>query len=275
MTTRRMGWAVLLLLGTGCATTLKVSGWRPAPVPVGAARSLQVIRFVGTESGRERVVRQLVTQARAGGHFTAQDRSEDGATQGGGDVLALSLELVDLRATSNAALKDTTEHGVKTERLEGYFVGTAGLRISAADPSGREVLSKRYDGRVEAGTEEDALEGAAKMAVFAFLTEVSPVQVDRYVKLDEDDDGQRDLLESAKRGELERAIEGLEAYSARAPENASAHYNLGLLLEAQGAYARALEHFQRAARASGKPLHRDAATACERRLAEQQAGSTP
>ncbi len=258
--------AALAALLVGCAAQLKVQGWRAAPTPLGDARRLTVIKMEGSPSGRERVVRQLVGLAREGGYFTAQDRSDERAGAPAPGEVLLAINVAQLRAQLSERTQDVTQSGIKTEQRERHFIANADLEISAVDAAGTtRVDRKPYAGRAEAQSEEEALEGAARMALFAFLAEVSPVAEERYLQLDEDDEGQRALLAQAKGGELANAIAGLEAYVAGAPDNAPGHYNLGLLLDADGQCARALPHYQRAAQLSGKRLHREAAAGGERR----------
>ena len=115
------------------------------------------------------------------------------------------------------------------------------------------------------------IELAAARAVQRFLADVTPRERTVRVRLDDDDPGQAKILETAEGGAIAQAAGDARRYLQAHPSNASAAYNLAVLLDAMGRYQEALDTYDRALSLGGKDYYLHARADCARRLANQQA----
>lgn len=279
---------LILVAATGCAPSLRVKVLEPSQVSLGAGKQLAVLQTEGRRSAREFVLQELGQQAMRGGYFQVRDRSEEGFLmsvagrsvnfQGGaGDPMltpqdvALRIDVLDWNASSDS---HTDAKGVTTRSWRARVV----LGVTAANAAGKAMLAEaeyvgdaHFEQSGRGASEQAAIEQAARNAIARLLWDVTPVYVTRDIRLDEDDKAQKSILEVAKQGNLVRATEDLRAYLAKDPSNATANYNLAVLLDATGEYDEALSLYSKAIQLSSKDYYVEMKAACARRQAAQMA----
>ena len=103
----------------------------------------------------------------------------------------------------------------------------------------------------------------------ALVDLITPIIVTESVRIDKSDKMQMGFIESANQGMIERAADDLDVFVRHHPNNAVAHYNLAVMLDAIGEYETALEHYDRAMELGGRRWYRHGRAQCARRLAER------
>ncbi len=286
--------ALALVAASGCATKIAVYSMRPGPVNVGATNHLVILDGEGRRSAREYVYREFLNQCRARGYFTAADRSEDGvrvrvsgrrvALEGTAASTALEsrhagvridiLEWVAYRDNNEVVRVD--EEGAEYVEVVPVKCGAVLLAVTVFDDEGRAILVER-EYRGVASTDdleaprEEIIEYAGRRAVARLLHDLTPVSVVSYVRLDDDDEAQLPIIETAKAGGVAQAAADMRRYFETNPQNAAAAYNLAVFLEAMGEYAEALELYDQALRLGHKGFYVTARAGCARRLAAARA----
>lgn len=275
-----VGFLLLLVLSSAaCTTTLSVRTLEPAPTSFGSANRLTVVESTGRRSAREAVIGEVIRQARSTGIFQASDRSEEGirlkiagrtATPVGAkpadDEIFVKIDVHEYDIDS--VEKEVTEDGKKV--LKRFVQGKVLLGVTAATPRGKALLAEREfaGSHLGNGSETDGviLATAARLAVGKFLAEITPTTRWSSIRIDDDDAGQKPIIELARNGSLEKAIEETRAYLQRNPTNAMAIYNLAAYLDASGQYDEALELYSQAiSKSANKGWYVDARAACASR----------
>lgn len=297
-TTARLIVGLGALFAASCATTIPIRSTQPGPVSVGAADHLTLVKGEGRRSARETVAQQLQNQARSGGYFSFEDRSEDPvfARVAGGRVVLEDpdglftdgsktgvkidvLEWDSERATQEVQTRDQT--GKVITKQVPVHQGNVLVAVTLFDGNGRAYLSeKEYRGqhcsRDLDVTKEQVVEQAAADCIGQLLADITPRQVTTRVRLDDDDPEQEPILATAKAGNVAQAAKDAEQYASANPDNPAAAYNLAVFLDAMGDYQRAMEWYDRAIRNGTKEFYVDARAQCARRLAAQESlSATP
>jgi len=284
---------ILALLGAACAPTLTLQSLEPGPVNLGGATELLIVDGQGRRSGRELVFAELESQARAGGHYRVVDQSESGTRVdvAGRDVRLSGsarrlkddqrgmrvdvLEWIADERTRTEVRKDKkgVEQSYTIRTLEGRVL----LAITVFDQANRALLAEREFEGIAASTDlkntsdDSVLRAAAKDAVARFFGEVTPRTVARKVQLDDSDKGQATIIETAKQGSIAQARADVQAYLKTHPQNAAAHYNLAVFLDAMGEHGAALASYDEALRLAPKEFYRSSRADCARRKAAADA----
>ncbi|HEX6885917.1 MAG TPA: tetratricopeptide repeat protein [Planctomycetota bacterium] len=290
--------AVLTLVTTlsgGCATTVSIRSMQPGAVAVGPARELVLLGGEGRRSAREFVGQALVQQCRTMGYFKLSDQSAEGhsvhvaghqaSIQNGSLTLGpeqagLWIDVLEWNAARDEEeVTHTSPTGKSVVERVPVMRGNALLAVTLFDPSGRAFLAEtEYEGwasvRPDAPREE-AIEQAARNAIATLLREITPVQITTRVRLDDEDEGQEAILDTASAGATAQAARDLEAYVQQNPHSASAAYNLAVLREALGDFHGALEMYDRALSLGSKDYYSRARAGCARRLAAAESLSGP
>ncbi len=272
----------------GCATTLDVMVSEPAPVNLGAAKRLSVVQSEGRRSAKESVIAMLQANARREGYFQFADRSDEGITLravdrqaeivGGkapqaGDEVYVRVDVQGWEADSEERESKDSKGVVTTSKVN---VGTVILGVTIGVPSGKAVVNeKEYVGRSEvdaASLDKDAaIVMAAQNAVHALLADITPRTVRKSIRMDDDDEGQKSIIEVAKKGNLQSAVADMQKYADANPTNVVATYNLAVLKDAMGEYVAAIELYNKAAKGSAKAYYDETKAECAARLAAHQA----
>jgi hypothetical protein len=246
----------LVLCQCACAAKLAITSLEPSSVFLGPRRDLVIVGGEGRRGVRELVFAELSEQARRLGFFQVTDLSREGfqMRRDGGRV---ELEAFDRPlGDSEVGLWIDVEVAPETQPP------AAGLTLSVAAfaPGGESLLrSHRVD-----GVSQDGLDGAAAVVAAELLRQITPAQVTRLVRLDEEDADQLPILQVALDGNIARAREDMKAYVANEPENAAAVYNLAVLTEAMGKLGDALVLYDRALNLVEKDLYSKAREAAAR-----------
>jgi hypothetical protein len=275
-------------LAPGCVSTIPVRSVEPSAVNLGPARTLVILAGEGRRSAREGVYGELVNQARSAGYFTVTDRSEEGAqVQVAGrsvvlagtpvvmppDAIGLRIDVVewdtsrDTNTTTDARGRATTTN-VTTAKVV--------LAITAFDATGRAfVAEKEYVGTAQSTNPNDSadylLAQAGSQAITRFLADITPREVTRNVRLDDSDEAQGPMIETARAGNLAQAAADFTAYLQAHPNSAPAAYNLAVVLDAMGRYQEALGYYDQALALGNKDFYSTARAECAARLASAQA----
>jgi hypothetical protein len=281
----------LVALVVGCAPTIEVEVLQPAKVNLGAGRRLTVLQTEGLASARGFMMDEFLRQTREDGFFQATDRTHEGmvvrltgstvTVYGGGagpaqeaDEIGMRLDVLDWDVLHESRIvRDTAPDGTVTERTEHRYTSEVVLAVTAFNKRGQALLAAReYHTGATAPTAEEALFSAGGEAVHQLLEEITPRVVRQHIRVDDEDPAQEPIIEIAQRGNLARAVEEMRAYVEAHPDNASAHYNLAVLLDASGFYAEALDSYSRAIELDrSKDFYADEKADCARRLADWQA----
>jgi tetratricopeptide (TPR) repeat protein len=272
-------------LGAGCAPTLSFISYEPGMIEPRGARRFVIVDGEGKVRAREHVADILADELH-GGWFKVKDRSDeriklvltdkratlvpDDARGIGEDDMWLRADVVDWRIGAGVD-QSTTQDGktVLTPVVRAEVV----LQLSIADDDGRLLMREQeFAGAAEAPVgpallERDLLEQAARQAVRQFVANVEPRRLSWKLQLDDSDDGQKVIIAGAKDGAIATARKALERYVKRAPNNAAAHYNLAVLLDAQGASRKALDHYDAAIELGAQDFYFAAREGCSRRAA--------
>lgn len=278
--------AVLLGAMSACAPRLYVNVLQPAPVNFGAAKKISIVQTEGRRSAREAVIIELVNQARGAGYFTVTDRSEEGIVVriagrtvevGGGRGPPQAPDEVGMRIDVNEwnANKDTQQtkdsKGNVVNKI--IWVGRVVLSVTAFNASGKTfVTEKEYRGTYNhENSEDEAIAQSAERAVRALLEDFTPTYVQKAIRLDDEEEQQKPIIELARNGEVPRAIEEERGLVAKNANSAAAVYNLAVLLDSQGLYKEALPLYEEAIRLSPKDFYVENKSECARRLADAEA----
>lgn len=270
----------------GCTPALRITTYAPAKYNLGRANQLSVVQMEGRRSAKEFVLSELQRQGRATNRFQVKDRSEEGITVkvagrtvqvSGGTGQAQTAEEVGIRldvlewgaSKESSTVKDSK--GV--EKTVTKYVGKVVLSATVFNAGGKAILAEtEYIGRMESPDGEDkAAQLSAGAAVTQLLQEITPVPVSRSVTLDDSDEGQKAIIETAKNGNLGQAITDAKGYCEKNPTSGAAYYNLAVFLDASGSYEEALAAYDKAISLGNKPLYTSARGECAGRLAAAQA----
>ncbi len=289
--------AASLATVSGCKSLVTIHGVKPAQVNLGATKQLQIFHTEGRRSAREAIIEKMIAQARHGGYFQVQDRTEEGAevkiagrtasVEGGSGGLAAGqvgvridvLEWNSERDTKETEYQETVGSGkkkrtvTKTKTIK-IVRGNVLLGVTLFDDSGKAIWAeKEIQGTAELeGNDKDAaIEQAADDAVAQILSQITPMPYQQQVELDTDDEQQDPIIELAKKGAIAQAAEDMEKYVEAHPNNAAAAYNLAVFIEASGDYQAALSRYDKALSLGNKSLYSTARAACAKRVADQQA----
>jgi hypothetical protein len=285
MHARVIAFTGLVALVSSCAATMPVYSIEPARVVIGATDNIQLVDGAGRRSAREWVNLEVANQSRARGFFTVTDRSEEGheVYVAGRQVSAAGLELGEREAglrvdvlewgghVETKEIRTTNANGAKVVSYAPIHAGSVLLSVTLFDEHGQAFLAEaEYEGHC--ATEdmtlprEEIIERAAADAVRRFLDDVTPTQVVRHVRLDEDDPGQEHILATARAGAVAIAIRDLDSYLEASSLNAVAAYNLAVLLEAAGDFEDALAYYDRALELGAKDFYVRARVDCAARV---------
>jgi len=293
---RRPLRALTLLIATAlllpaCATQVTIQSSRPGPVAVGGARHLVILDGQGRRSAQEAVSYELARQLRRGAWFTLDDLSADGHRV---RVIGRRVEVrprypleeesaglrIDIHEWQAARHSYTVERRNEQDEPETKTVqkleGTVVLGVTLFDAWGNALLAEReYDGTASGMfgriSEDEVIARSAADAVARFLADVTPRTVVEEVRLDDTDEGQKEILQIARDGNGDIAARRMERYAERHPENRAAAYNLAVLLDAMGERTDALAWYDRALELGYKDYYASARSACLRRIADDAA----
>jgi len=293
----RCAVTVALALALGCTSlqgpaTVTIEAVEPALPELGTTRQLVLLEGKGRNSARQIVLAQIVRQARATGYFRVQDRTREGHTvsvvgrradlDGGrrkmppGQV-GVRVAIRDWRSHREAqAVRREAEDGSQYTEVVPFRHASVVLEVSLFDETGTAHVAEaefegHASGEVSKLSRSIVLDRAARDAVGKFLEAITPRWVTRTVPLDDQDPAQTPWLETARAGGVASAVGEATRYFQSHPGNASAAYNLAVLLDALGDHAEALALYERALASGGKPFYREARDGCARRLAAQRA----
>jgi len=285
---RRLLVPLALALATACVPTIRVNVLQPAPVNLGASKQLSIFETSGRRSAREEVANELSRQVRQEGYFTLTDRSEEGisvkvagqtATASGGkspqkpDEIALKIDVLNWDAEHEDLPEQHDNKGNVTQQAKRVYMGKVLLGVTAFNASGRTYLAEtEFHGEpIQQDTEEQAIRAAMAMAVRKIVGSITPHYVQRYIRLDGDDEAQKPIVEVAKGGNLDQAGKEFSDYLQKNPQNAAALYNLAVIYDAQGRYPEALDLYTRAISVSTKDYYVQMKTECSQRQAAAEA----
>lgn len=272
---------MLALLATACAPRLYVNVLQPAAVNLGAAKKLTLLESQGRESAREAVVQELKNQAQANGYFSLEDRTADGVTvkfsgrnvsvssPPAADAVGLRIDVTEWNADKEQEQgKDKKGNAVVKE----YWMGRVQLLVTAFDSTGRTfAVEKLYRATARDDADEDAsILSAARGVVRQLLDDVTPVYVQKAIQLDDEEEGQKVIIDMARNGNVPGAIDAERQLLGKSPNDANAIFNLAVLLDSQGLYKDALPLYDQAAKLRPKQLYFDVRRECAQRLADAE-----
>jgi len=285
---RRLLVPLALALATACVPTIRVNVLQPAPVNLGASKQLSIFETSGRRSAREEVVGELTRQVRADGYFTLTDRSEEGisvkvagqtATASGAktpqrpDEIALKVDILNWDSEHQDIAEQKDKKGNITQQAKRVYTGKVLLGVTAFNAGGKTFLAEtEFTGEPSPeDSENQAIRAAMQIAVRKIVGAITPHYVQKSIRLDGDDEGQKPIIEVAKGGNLDQAGKELSDYLQKNPQNPAALYNMGVIYDAQGRYQEALDLYTRAISLSTKDYYVQMKTECSQRQAAQEA----
>lgn len=275
----------LVVLASACAPRLYVNVLQPAPVNLGAAKKLSLYESQGRESAREELVKELVTQAQNTGYFTLTDRTAEGLTvritgdavepsaAPAADEIGLRIDIAEWNADKESQpTREKDKQGNPVTR--DVWKSRVKLLVTVFNAAGKAyVVEKEYAATGEDEKDEDAsILVAARDAVSRMLEDVTPTYVQKAIQLDDTEEAQRPVIDTARSGDVPKAIELEKQLLAKSPNNAAALYNLAVLMDSQGLYRDALGLYEQAIKlAETKELYKEMRSECAQRLADAEA----
>ncbi len=260
---RRVVVLSALLLAVGCRPAVTIRPLLPAPYDVGAERKVTLEVDAASGSGIDtldraggeidhpglpvpEVEQQLSRELRSTGYFTAAP--PDSADL----VFHVHVTAFQVKVWSgDSAKSDRTLESVMQAKLvvskrNGEAVATRFYTAQAK----QWLLSGANAGDLKGTMVRDTSADLVRKIVHDFV----PVADERRVEL-EDAPEVKGAVELITRGQLDQARAALEEVLTRTPGSAAAHYNLGLIDEAESDFPAAARHFQEAQRLSPRPLY--------------------
>lgn len=266
---------------------LQVTQATPAKVNLGAARKITIVQIGQARAAlKEKLVSELLKQGRTGGVFQVADRSEEGIAvtlagrvatvsvpPGGGEVF-LKADFIESGSESvTKTVTEKTPQGAAVQKQVNVYKGNVLIGFTAVNAKGKALVADaQIDGSAENAAKDAAFDGAIANAVSKFYAAITPMSATRELVFDKSDLAQRPILDSAAAGNVPQATEQIRAYLNANPANATAMFNLGVLLEAGKKYQEAVEMYGKAAAAAPTKADYSAAKiAATTALANQQA----
>jgi tetratricopeptide (TPR) repeat protein len=235
------------------------------------------------------VVQELIRQVRGDGYFTITDRSEEGisvkvagqtATATGGkgtpqqpNEIGLKIDILNWDSERKDIPPQYDQKGNLTQEAKTLYTGKVLLAVTAFNASGKTFLAEtEFAGMpIQQDTENGAIRTAMAAAVNKVVSSITPRYVQKTIRMDGDDEGQKQIIEVAKGGNLDQAGTELKAYLDKNPSNPAALYNMAVILDAQGKYQEALDMYTKAISNSTKDYYVAMKAECAKRLADEQA----
>ena len=275
----------LVVLASACAPRLYVNVLQPAPVNLGPAKKLSLYESQGRQSAREELVKELVTQAQTAGYFTLADRTAEGLTvritgnavqpsvPPAADEVGLRIDIAEWNADKESQpTREKDKQGNPITR--DAWKSRVKLLVTAFNAGGKAyAVEKEYAATGEDEKDEDAsILMAAREAVSRVLEDVTPTYVQKAIQLDDTEEAQRPVIDTARSGDVPKAIEMEKQLLAKSPNNAAALFNLAVLMDSQGLYRDALGFYEQAIKlAETKELYKAMKSECAQRLADAEA----
>jgi tetratricopeptide (TPR) repeat protein len=277
------------MLSAACGQSLSVDVARPATFSVGDVDTLILTEGHGRWSAQEVIADSMTVEVEDDGWFDVFDRSRQGARV---EIYDDVIELPAGDAPGNAAY-------VRVDVLEWYAFDEEDVQV-VTDADGRVIdeqwtvtthavallsanlvaedgrvllLDAQYEGQFEGQFDEstapidfdDAIASAARAAVAELVADITPQRVRQSIRLDDSLEEHHGMLELARTGGLDVAIEQMSAWTADNAAAPQGHYNLGAFYDAAGDYDAALASYSDALRAGGESWYAKTRADCEQR----------
>lgn len=280
----------LALASTGCLH-MNIRTIRPAPNDLGPIDTLVLVQGQGRADALQIVATQVAQQVGGRGFMGVEDARSSSVritSTGPGAQLQPAPDAearpttaylrIDVEEWSAAPTVATRTHqndqGLPITQVIPIIRGRARIRAIILAPDGKTVmLSRSYEGGADMDVvvpPPPAAEIAGGNAVSFLVNEITPIIVTESVRIDKSDRGQRGYIELANAGNIAGAADGLQQYVDANPNNAVAHYNLAVMLDAIRQYEAALQHYDQAIQLHPKGYYVEARQQCAGRLALAQ-----
>lgn len=289
-----LGKAVLLLAGlclVGCAPGIHIRRVVPAAYNLGATRKVAMLEVQGEPRAAMELAHELQRQITRRGHFAFYNAIERGlriSVTGAGARVEIGGIRQEVEADVYLSALVLASQAREVEEKQGAGeAATVKLRPEATVKVNFQVV--KADGRVLVFQDyESTKQGEARKAdqppgesallrqqalsevVGNFLRDITPRMVTEKIELD-DAQPLKPGIQRAEQGDLAGAEQAWKSVLEKDPGHPGAIFNLGVLLEVNGEFEKAAEHYQRASSLSPKPLYRQALENLQRRMADLQA----
>jgi hypothetical protein len=274
---------VAVVGSTACTKTLGVVVERPGAVAMYGAQHLVLVESEGRKQARDVVSQALSRRVPAG--FAVEDRGPQGVQLTIAGNKATDNDAKDLTLRDAYIRADVVEWDVEIDEVEDRVGGApvlvkvrkaeVVLQMSIVDANGgllmnqQEVRSEFYqprrpgDRRVD--PDDELLFHAAEKAVDGFYAGLIPVRVSYQLRLDETDNGQSAVLDRLNDAPVPQLIKTQRTYVTSNPQNAVAHYNLAVLLDANANYDEALSEYDIAMGIQARDYYNSTKAGCQER----------
>jgi hypothetical protein len=234
-----VGVSMISLIGCGGAM-INIRSLKPANIHLGQSPEIGVASIEGgRRNQQDAVVEELVAKSRAGGFFLIRDRKGEGikfdirngapvmtgaqVTMGSNDIF-LSGNIIESEAEKGEEQREKTR-SIKRDGKnvsEKYtvtvpiFSGSAIVAFTLVSGDRVYMEQKEYAGKAKVDidaksslTKDDLKEMAIKNAVSLLLNDITPSYLSSSVNMDKSDKGQKEILATARRGDIATAKQRL------------------------------------------------------------------
>lgn len=298
--TMLLGLIVVFVFG-GCARIERslpryatVRQLEAAQYNVGATPEVAVVEVEGGRRDlQDAVVEALIKSSREGGFFIVEDRKAEGirfdirdgqplltgkqVSTGENDVF-VKVTVLDSYA-EDGYKRETRKTGLFNSEEEIVEVVETKMLVAFTVMTADELLmdQKEYMGTAkwrlgeQPSDKRTRYDYAAAEAARLFLDDITPRYAEAKIKMDNSDEAQLEIIKSVGKGRAKEAEPLLRQYVAQHPNSASAWYNLGVVMDAQGEYEEALGYYDKAISMGGQSFYTDTKMDCLRRIGERGA----
>lgn len=264
-----------LLFSTGCAHVIRIERTRPARLNLNPERKLglQVEALKKAENAQAAQAVGAIMNLAGGQLVQTEMAVEPLRNDFHRRLQASQFKLVDLGGADTLVKVVPTEWKYRgpPPLTQGVGTGTLHIRLEVYDGKGegaKLLFSDTYWAKAEASNEAEAILRASNRLASLFVSELEPDRVWAKVELDDSDPVVKPGIELCDRGMFDAAHQAFTDIVARTPNSAPALYNLAVLDEARGDYAKAEQLLTSATRIQSKPLYYAALERVRRASAE-------
>ena len=273
-------------LFAACGSSLSVEVVQPADLSLGRANTLALVDGYGTDEALDTIAGEVRALTQARNFYDFLDLGYTGASLDVGagwvqlpegapsDAAFLRVDALEWYAHEDELVEVITDEDgyVLEERVTITLHATTVLAATLVTSDGDVLLDEViYEGHAEQvlGSGyvdvDEMLALAAHAAIEELVDEMTPSRVKHRIPLDDDDESMRPIIELAQSGQLELALEEIDAWIAEHPGAPQGHYNKGAFFDAAFDYGAALDSYAESIRLGGPSWYANTRTDCEQR----------
>jgi len=289
--------AATALLFTACSPGIHITRYRPAQYNLGATRKVALLNIAGPPEATGVIASELTGQIVSRGYYQLYSAQPQAITLVVVPGVAVVQNIETVRQAVPAevyvsgtvmrwdyseeeVLEEGLEEGKKFQRPVRIPNGHVAVHFQVVHAqTGQLVVARdyswsnkgeRYNPATSYAQPAPVLHAAADRVVAHFLGSITPATVTEKIVLDDEEPALEEGIAHCKQGALDAAMASFEKVLQVDPNSPGAAYNLGVLYEAQGEYAKAEELYKRAYQIKPRELYQEALQQMHRRIAEDE-----